>query len=246
MQRGSSLRSNVRSVISKAFVIPSIKFSSYLKKGHIFDSGLINQILDVIEGLDCHFEVEECTVIPTVNGIPHKSVLMLRVFSEDNKKLNDAIKKVDMLLHLIDGADASMQHFDNRAETAQLENSSNQGRVSVLGDQEKTVLILGAGKVAGSCAEYLGRSKSTKVVVASLCEDEAMDVAQHAARGAAVTCDLSQPSDKLRRLIEDADVVVSLLPAPMHPIVAEECISLKTNLVTASYESDKMRALHSR
>lgn len=214
-------------------------------KGHIFDSGLINQIFDVIEGLDCHFEVEECTVIPTVNGIPHKSVLMLRVFSEDNKKLNDAIKKVDMLLHLIDSADASMQHFDNRAETAQLENSSNQGRVSVLGDQEKTVLILGAGKVAGSCAEYLGRSKSTKVVVASLYEDEAMDVAQHAARGAAVTCDLSQPSDKLRRLIEDADVVVSLLPAPMHPIVAEECISLKTNLVTASYESDKMRALHS-
>ncbi|KAL7543132.1 hypothetical protein ACHAXR_012453 [Thalassiosira sp. AJA248-18] len=211
-------------------------------QGHLFDSGLINQVLDVIERLGCHFEIEECAVKPTVNGIAHKSVLMLRVFSEDNNKLDDVIKKVDLLLHLIGSAEASMQHFDNRSQTTE---SSGQSKVSVLGDQEKKVLILGAGKVAGSCAEYLGRSKSTTVAVASLYEDEAMAVAKNAVRGKAVTCDLSQPGDKLRNLIDDADVVVSLLPAPMHPMVAKECISLKTNLVTASYESDEMRALHS-
>lgn len=177
-------------------------------KGHLFDSGLINQILDVIERLDCHFEVEQCSVTPTVNGICHKSVLMLRVFSEDNSKLDDVIKKVDMLVSLIDSADASMQHFDNRSSKA----STAHDRATVLSDNEKSILILGAGKVASSCAEYLGRTESTKVAVASLLEAEAMAVAKNARRGKAVTCDLSQPGDKLRQLIEDADVVVSLLP----------------------------------
>ena len=88
--------------------------------------------------------------------------------------------------------------------------------------------------------------QSTIVAVASKFEDEAMAVAQHAARGKAVTCDLSQPGDKLRHLIEEADVVVSLLPAPMHAMVAMECITLKKDLVTASYESDEMRALRCR
>lgn len=212
--------------------------------GHLFDSGLINQILDVIERLDCHFDIEECSVRPTVNGIAHKSVLMLRVFSEDDTRLDEVVSKVELLLSLIDSAEASMQHFDGRSRPTK---SSGQGKakVSVLGDEEKQVLILGAGKVAGSCAEYLGRSTSTTVAVASMYEDEAMAVAQNALRGKAVTCDLAQPDDKLTGLIEEADVVVSLLPAPMHTNVAKECIALKTHLVTASYESEEMRALRS-
>jgi len=115
--------------------------------------------------------------------------------------------------------------------------------VSVLGEPEKRVLILGAGKVASGVAEYLGRSTSTTVAVASMFEDEAMAVAKNAARGKAVTCDLSRSGDKLRQLVQEADVVVSLLPAPLHPMVAEECISWKTDLVTASYESKEMQAL---
>jgi len=203
--------------------------------------------LDVIERLDCNFEIEQCDVTPTVNCIPTKTVLMLRVFSDDSNKLDEVIKKMDLLLDLIDSAEASMQHFDSRLQSSQPKDSSGKNRVNVLGgEQERKVLILGAGKVAGSCAEYLGRSKSTTVAVASMYEDEALVVAKNATRGKAVTCDLSQPGDKLRYLIDESDIVVSLLPAPLHPMIAEECISLKTDLVTASYESDEMRALRSR
>ena len=202
--------------------------------------------MDVIERLDCHFKIEECRVTPTVNGASHKSVLMIRVFSEDDQKLDDVVKKVGGLIHLIESADASMQHFDNRSSSAQSNDSKGLIKVSVLDEKEKSVLILGAGKVAGSCAEYLGRSKFTTVTVASMFEDEAMAVAKNAWRGKAVTCDLSQPGNMLRHLIEEADIVVSLLPTPMHPHVAMECIASKTNLVTASYESDEMRSLRSR
>jgi len=104
--------------------------------------------LDVIERLDCHFKIEECRVTPTVNGASHKSVLMIRVFSEDDQKLDDVVKKVGGLIHLIESADASMQHFDNRSSSAQSNDSKGLIKVSVLGEKEKSVLILGAGKVA--------------------------------------------------------------------------------------------------
>ena len=212
-----------------------------LHQGHLFDSGLINQILDVIEGQDCHFEIDECTVKRTINGVATKSTLMLRVFGGDDEKLDHVLKKVTLLLDLIDNAEASMQHFDNREKTKK----SNE-RVTVFGEREKNILLLGAGKVASSFAEYLGREKTNTITVASQYEADAMRTAHHATRGRAVTCDLSQPGDKLKYLIEEADVVVSLLPATMHPMVAEECISLKTDLVTASYESDEMRQLAGR
>ena len=38
----------------------------------------------------------------------------------------------------------------------------------------------------------------------------------------------------------------SLLPAPMHVAIAEHCISLGKHLVTASYISPEMKALHER
>ena len=43
--------------------------------------------------------------------------------------------------------------------------------------------------------------------------------------------------------MKNADVVVSLLPAPMHPLVANECITNRTNLVTASYVSPEISEL---
>lgn len=167
---------------------------------------------------------------------------MLRVFSDDDDdKLDHVLKKITLLLDLIDNAEASMQHFDSRVKP-----KSNQGKVTVLGDKERSILLLGAGKVAASFAEYLGRSKSNTITVASQYEADSMRTAHYATRGKAVTCDLSQPGDKLKYLIEEADIVVSLLPAPMHPMVAEECISLKTHLVTASYESEEMKKIGDR
>ena len=42
---------------------------------------------------------------------------------------------------------------------------------------------------------------------------------------------------------QDADVVVSLLPYALHPVVARACIQHRTNMVTASYCTPEMRAL---
>lgn len=50
----------------------------------------------------------------------------------------------------------------------------------------------------------------------------------------------------LKQLVEQTDLVVSLLPSQFHHLVAEQCIELKKNMVTASYCSDQMLQLHDR
>lgn len=50
----------------------------------------------------------------------------------------------------------------------------------------------------------------------------------------------------LKELVGQSDLVISLLPSQFHHLVAEQCIELKKNMVTASYCSDKMSQLHDR
>ncbi len=47
-------------------------------------------------------------------------------------------------------------------------------------------------------------------------------------------------------LVKKSDVVISLLPVPFHPAVAELCVKHHRHLVTASYISPDMRKLHDR
>lgn len=50
----------------------------------------------------------------------------------------------------------------------------------------------------------------------------------------------------LKELVGQSDLVVSLLPSQFHHLIAEHCIKLKKNMVTASYCSDKMAQLHDK
>ena len=51
--------------------------------------------------------------------------------------------------------------------------------------------------------------------------------------------DMAQRMEEIRK----ADLVISLLPARLHPLVAEACVEARRNMVTASYLSPAIRAL---
>ena len=53
---------------------------------------------------------------------------------------------------------------------------------------------------------------------------------------------MSKP-DKLQELIRDAFLVISMLPAFMHPEIAEQCLQSGAHLVTASYESEQIKSM---
>jgi len=59
-----------------------------------------------------------------------------------------------------------------------------------------------------------------------------------------VTLNIKVDPHWLSHLVEESDLVILLLPAPMHPLVTHKCLVHKKHLVMASYESDEMRALH--
>ncbi|KZV92569.1 hypothetical protein EXIGLDRAFT_614197 [Exidia glandulosa HHB12029] len=111
--------------------------------------------------------------------------------------------------------------------------------------KKKKILLLGSGMVAKPAVDEFLRRGDVSLIVASNNTAEAHDVVRGRANAEVVALDMGDKG-KLDSLVEKADVVVSLLPVPFHTTVAEHCIKHAKHLVTASYISPAMRALHSR
>lgn len=207
--------------------------------GHVFDSGLINQILDVVEKHESGVEFLECLFPPQSGQESSKSHVVLKIDSPDEEELVVIEQKIHSLVALIEKAEASVSRIDKADVDGQTAYVWSPRRL-------KRVLLLGAGRVSRSFVEYLGRSDNCMITVVSDNEEEAKHAASAAKNGHYDSVDIPNNMNLLSRLIEDSDIVASLLPAPMHSAVAAECILHNTDLVTASYESDEMRCLEDR
>lgn len=108
------------------------------------------------------------------------------------------------------------------------------------------ILILGAGKSATVLIDYLLSSAEKNAWTITLGD---LDIAaaegkiKHHAHAKAVYFN-ADDTQLVQQYIAEADVVVSLLPAFVHPIIAKACVALGKHFVSASYVSDAMRALH--
>jgi len=109
---------------------------------------------------------------------------------------------------------------------------------------DRKALVLGAGYVSAPVIEYITREKDVGVTVAAALKSEADKLAFSHERTEPVLLDVMERPDLLDDLISSHDVVVSLLPWTLHPVVAERAIANKTNLVTASYLSPALQKLH--
>lgn len=109
----------------------------------------------------------------------------------------------------------------------------------------KKILILGAGLSASSMIKYLldnSAEHNWKVLVGDLSEEVALKKISGHPNGLGFKFDVNDVSQR-ERLIQEADIVVSLLPAFMHPVVAQACVRHRKHMVTASYVSNEMKAL---
>jgi saccharopine dehydrogenase-like NADP-dependent oxidoreductase len=107
----------------------------------------------------------------------------------------------------------------------------------------KRVLVLGAGLVAKPLIDYFAGRDGYALTVADIVVEKARALVGGRPNSAAVPLDASR-EDAVEALVEAHDVAVSLLPAPMHPIVAAMCLKHKRHMATASYVSPAMRELH--
>ncbi|GAA5888440.1 hypothetical protein JCM6882_008620 [Rhodosporidiobolus microsporus] len=116
------------------------------------------------------------------------------------------------------------------------------GLLEEAGKKRQKAVLLGAGLVAGPALRTLAARSELDVVVASNDLPAGQALAEGHSNVEAVYLDASDES-ALASLINGADVVLSLLPAPLHVEVAKLCIENRASLVTASYTSPEMAQL---
>ncbi|KAI8820791.1 Saccharopine dehydrogenase-domain-containing protein [Fimicolochytrium jonesii] len=109
----------------------------------------------------------------------------------------------------------------------------------------QNVLLLGSGFVAAPLVDYLLRAPHRSVTIASNSAEEATRLANGRANAPVTGLNVAD-KEALAGLVAKHDVVVSFVPATLHPTVAEACINEGKNMVTASYISPAMQALNDR
>lgn len=72
----------------------------------------------------------------------------------------------------------------------------------------------------------------------------AKDKIRNSEYGTAVALNITEAA-KRSEIIQQHDLVISMLPASMHMLVANECLKYKKHLITASYISEEMQQLDS-
>ncbi len=109
----------------------------------------------------------------------------------------------------------------------------------------KTILILGGGKSSIYLIDYLADScavKPRRLILADL--DLASAATKLRGRPNTEARQLNIEHESLRKeQITEADLVISMLPAFMHPVVAKDCLELEKHFFTASYETDILREM---
>ena len=109
----------------------------------------------------------------------------------------------------------------------------------------RNILIIGAGKSTAYIVKYL-TSKSLKENLFIKIGDIDLNSAKNLVDGQknvnAIEFDIFNKSNSSKEIAQ-SDIVISMLPAKFHMLVAKECLKHKKNLLTASYISDEMKEL---
>jgi saccharopine dehydrogenase (NADP+, L-glutamate forming) len=104
------------------------------------------------------------------------------------------------------------------------------------------ILVLGSGMVSRPGVTYLLKQNNLHVTVASNELEVAQRLVKSFDNGNALFIDVDD-AEKLSKLIEANDIVVSLLPWVFHVRVAELCLKFGKHMATTSYVSEGMRKL---
>jgi saccharopine dehydrogenase-like NADP-dependent oxidoreductase len=107
------------------------------------------------------------------------------------------------------------------------------------------ILIIGAGKSSTNLIDFLINtleSKNRHLIVADISADLALKKIKNHPKAEACSIDLNDDLNR-KKIIAQADLVISMLPANLHPTIAQDCLEAKKHFFTASYESDHLRSL---
>ncbi|KAF9260363.1 hypothetical protein L218DRAFT_907270 [Marasmius fiardii PR-910] len=149
-------------------------------------------------------------------------------------------------------------------QASSIDSSSSLGSNRASAHKPRRIVMLGSGMVAGPAVELIReRAKSEGDVQLVIATNERsqietmkelfnqdLELFKQDLPDDSVIYQIIDMTDQeaVSQLIDDpqVEVVISLLPVPFHPSIADICIRHKKHLVTASYISSQMKALHDR
>ncbi|MEP0987721.1 saccharopine dehydrogenase C-terminal domain-containing protein [Ekhidna sp.] len=110
----------------------------------------------------------------------------------------------------------------------------------------QNILIIGAGKSSTALINYLLDHASTEEWNLTIAEKD-LTLAEEKINGhenaKAVPFDVFD-AEYLSQLVQDHDLIISMLPASLHIHVARKCAELQKHFLTASYLTEEIKALH--
>lgn len=109
----------------------------------------------------------------------------------------------------------------------------------------RKILLFGAGKSATALIDYLLQNalkENWTVTVVDANLSLVQNKIGNALGGVAASFDIKMVKERQAH-IEQADIVISLLPPTLHFLVAQDCIQYKKNLLTASYIDEPIKSL---
>ena len=110
----------------------------------------------------------------------------------------------------------------------------------------KKILILGAGLSSSSLIKYLLDNSSEhnwKIRVGDVSLGIATKKIENHENGEAIKFDVFDKQQRDKE-IENTDIVISMLPARFHHLVADKCVEAGKHMITASYVSPEVQALN--
>ncbi|WP_299766750.1 saccharopine dehydrogenase C-terminal domain-containing protein [uncultured Dokdonia sp.] len=109
----------------------------------------------------------------------------------------------------------------------------------------RTILVIGAGKSTSQLVNYFlnkATAENLEIIVGDISIENAQKLVGNHPKGKAIALDVFNQSQRAKA-IQEATIVVSMLPARFHIEVARDCITYNKSMVTASYISKEMQAL---
>lgn len=109
----------------------------------------------------------------------------------------------------------------------------------------RTILLIGAGRSASSLIKYLldnSANEDWELTVGDISFDLAKEKTGNHPRARAIAFDINNEQQRQEE-IKRSNIIISMLPAFMHYLVAKDCVKFKKHLVTASYVSTDISGL---
>lgn len=109
----------------------------------------------------------------------------------------------------------------------------------------KQILVIGAGKSATVLIDYLKEvcvDRKWRLIVADANLEQAQQKVGDCANAQVIELNVTDEQER-KMLIEEADIVISMLPPFLHILVAKDCVAICRTLLTASYADEAIRSL---